>query len=292
MFLKKLMTTSICHQHVLRYSRSTRSNRLEKLKKYKKNHSIGFEQFVLSLENKNHKVQTDILIKSYLEDPIYTQWAQLNLRGFDYFLELDSEALQLVIKHFPNTHILFLRALKNHVKEFEIIDQNFPHLLARQYRVDREVEVVTTFLQEEARLKLLDFVLDSKRNGLMKPFKFQYPVDDILNGLHFILPKDGNVSLFYENGNMAIQGEMKKNLRQGDWIAFYPDQTPCAEGTYHEGLQNGEWSYFYQSGDLKARGCFVKDEKHETWIESDLNGEILEVLYQNGKVLQTKKIAK
>ncbi len=265
---------------------------MENLKKYKKNHSQGFEQFVLSLESKNQKVQSDILIKSYLEDPIYTKWAHQNLRGFDYFLELDSEAFQLIIKHFPNTSILFLRALKNHPKEFEIIDQNFPHLLAKQYRVDREVETVTTFLQEESRLKLLDFVLESKKNGLMLPFKFKLPTDDILNGLHFVLPKEGSVSVFFDNGSMAIQGEMKKGLREGDWIAFYPDQTPCAEGTYLEGLQVGEWSYFYQSGDLKARGCYEKDEKHEAWFEFDLNGDAQEVLYQHGKILNIKKNAK
>ena len=48
--------------------------------------------------------------------------------------------------------------------------------------------------------------------------------------------------MFYNNGAMAIQGEMKKGLREGDWIVFYPDQAPCAEGTYQSGHQTGEWS--------------------------------------------------
>ena len=61
---------------------------MENLKKYKKNHAQGFEQFILSLENKSQKVQQDILIKCFLEDPIYTHWAQLNLRGFEYFFRI------------------------------------------------------------------------------------------------------------------------------------------------------------------------------------------------------------
>ena len=103
------------------------------------------------------------------------------------FLELDSDSIQIIIKHFPNAHILFWRALKNHSNEFEIIDQNFPHLLAKQYRVDREVEVVTTFLQEESRLKILDFVLESKKDGILKPYKFNYPSDDILKWQSFLI---------------------------------------------------------------------------------------------------------
>ncbi len=211
------------------------------------------------------------------------------MRGFDYFLELDQDEMQIIIKHFPNAHLLFLRALKNHPREFEIVDANFPHLISKQYRVDREVEKVTAFLQEESKLKILDYVLEAKREGLIRPFKFKYPQDDILNGNHLEIPRDGKVSLFYDDGVMAMQGEMNKGAREGDWIVFYPDQTPCAEGTYHQGNQVGEWSFFYQNGDLKSQGLYDNNEKHETWKEYDLNGEFQEILYQHGKMLQAKK---
>lgn len=114
---------------------------------------------------------------------------------------------------------------------------------------------------------------------------------------------------YFRNGNVESITELKDDKYEGHHTSFYQSGQKKEEGIYINDLKNGVWSTFYSNGNRKMIETYkgnllhgsvthfneneriVKNEiynygkKHGTHFEKDNNGEMVEVIYKNGKLL-------
>jgi antitoxin component YwqK of YwqJK toxin-antitoxin module len=81
------------------------------------------------------------------------------------------------------------------------------------------------------------------QDGSVK-FRFaRYLSDD---GSHWI--RQGRFQAFYENGQIASEGQFDRNRESGLWRNFHENGQVAAEGHYQDGRKVGEWHYWDVAG--------------------------------------------
>ncbi len=85
-------------------------------------------------------------------------------------------------------------------------------------------------------------------------------------------PYTGNVKKLYDNGQVAIEGEVVSGLREGEWKWYYPNGKLKRTSIYKKGKKNGKTVYYYPNGNKKSEIYFVED-KNIRQISWDKNGK-------------------
>jgi len=119
-----------------------------------------------------------------------------------------------------------------------------------------------------------------------------------------------NIKLFYDNGNLASEGQELDGKRMGDWSSFFEDGSLKSMAKYKSGFviqkkefyKTGEVSmssfmlngtdrmqtyYYFKNGNMKKQGA-VNANKLETgeWLFYNEKGdEVKTVVYDNGQII-------
>lgn len=82
--------------------------------------------------------------------------------------------------------------------------------------------------------------------------------------------------LFYENGNLKLEGEIKDGKRTGIWKAYYEDGTLWSEGEFVNGERNGYGLNYYPNGKLRMEGDYKNDKQAGKWKYYNEQGVLIE----------------
>ncbi|HSP87390.1 MAG TPA: toxin-antitoxin system YwqK family antitoxin [Ignavibacteriaceae bacterium] len=101
---------------------------------------------------------------------------------------------------------------------------------------------------------------------------------DFVNG-----KKHGSFKIYYENGNLEMEGQIKENKNDGHWKYYYQDGTLESEGNFANDLIEGKWSWFYPTGKIKETAEYKNGLREGNTIVYDEDGKIIsEKMYKMG----------
>ncbi len=109
-------------------------------------------------------------------------------------------------------------------------------------------------------------------------------VYEVVNG-----KKSGSFKIYYENKNLAIEGQLDENKNTGLWKYYFPNGAIESEGNFKNDSANGEWKWYFKNSALKEKGNFEKGKKEGKWFSYDENGKVIkELMYKDGKEIDKK----
>ncbi|MCK5073411.1 MAG: hypothetical protein KAQ98_08310 [Bacteriovoracaceae bacterium] len=257
------------------------------LTRHKKNAENGFKKFTLNLETMTEQKQKDILEIAFLEDPIYTRWIIQNIIDIDYLLKLDDSDILKIYKTIPQPLEMFLYSFINTKWEKTFLEQKFPHNLKKQYLEEKKLsaEKITKSQKDSARFAIIKKIREFQDSCEIPKFDWKIPTHNIVSGLHMNPPKEGEFIIKYDEGTVALQGQYKAKLREGNWKHYFPTGSIMAEGNYADGEKTGEWTFYFPSTSLKAEGYYDDNLKNGEWFVYDKSGKMKIVFFERGKII-------
>lgn len=111
-------------------------------------------------------------------------------------------------------------------------------------------------------------VVDAWANGEPKELRFYESGDSPESELY-------RQQLFYENGQLKLEGNKIDSLRVGKWKEWYEDGTLMREGLYIFGKQNGLHLSYYANGEVKERANYEDGELSGPYRLLDAKGGVL-----------------
>lgn len=254
------------------------------LNKHKKKGLEGFKKFVCSLEGMADKTRLKVVQVAILEDPVYLMAAMSNLINFEYLFKFDGEEKQKIFNSVPGGIKTLLFAIKGHPREVEFIN-DLDSKTVTQYKDESEYFTPPSFGQTLTAQKSFVEAMRKLQEGFaIKSFEWKLPSDGVINGLAFSsASSNGTFILKYDSGIVALEGELEKKIRIGEWKHYYPNGTIMAEGVYISNEKAGPWTFYYSNENVKAKGEFRENLKEGEWEEYDKNGEMFQVNYKRGK---------
>lgn len=89
---------------------------------------------------------------------------------------------------------------------------------------------------------------------------------------------------YYPNHQKFYEGEFKDNKKDGDWTVWYDNGNVWSEGSYEKGLDEGKRQGYYESGVIHFSGQYKKGKMTGTWTFYDEKGTVVkEVDYDKKK---------
>lgn len=253
------------------------------LSKHKKLGAKGFKKFVLNLELFPEDTVREMTQVGLLEDPVYMKWALENKVEFSLFVDLDYEhVLEVMDRLKPRGLQTIMFAMKNSKDENEFVENKLPEKLQREYWDIHEITPVTKVQQDQARVRIMEILFDLEVEGEIPTFNWKIPPAKILEGHHISIDDDGNYKMFYEDGNLALEGKVENKLREGFWKHYYPNGIVMAEGIYIQGEKEDEWSFYYPDGRDRSIGKFKMSLKDGIWKEIGKDGKVIQINYKAG----------
>ena len=251
---------------------------------YKKKGAEGFMEFVETLEGRD-KEEYDLFVQdALLEDPVYMKWVIPNIITYEYIVHLNLEEMASLSKTLRNPIKTLLLSFHGTKKENEFMEKKLTTELRKDYLNEAlSINKIEPAQQVSARSRIVKAIRKLQKTREISPFPWILPFNDILNGSNYEIKKDGSFILYFENEIIALQGNIKNQLRNGLWEHFYPDGTLMAEGEYKKGMKDGYWKFFYQEGHLKLEGLYVDDKRHDDWIKYDKQGNNSIISYESGR---------
>jgi len=92
---------------------------------------------------------------------------------------------------------------------------------------------------------------------------------DVKNGY-----KHGDFILYFENGNIAMQGQLDSNRNIGKWSYYFPDGKLESEGYFNLDIPDGKWIWYFPGGKLKEKGEYNNGVRIGIWRQFDENGKL------------------
>lgn len=99
--------------------------------------------------------------------------------------------------------------------------------------------------------------------------------------------KDGIRKIYYLNGQLSGQGEIKNKKENGPWVYWHENGQKAREGNFNEGKRTGTHTYWYPNGNLRGIGNF-KDDKYDgkwTMYKEDGSDETIQ-FYKGGELVK------
>ncbi|HLT22880.1 MAG TPA: hypothetical protein VKZ84_05535 [Bacteriovoracaceae bacterium] len=246
------------------------------LDRIKKKQLNGFKEFVQNMEITSSSKRIHIFMTGVLEDPIYMNWVMKNIKNFSHVLELSSEDLEAVLMFQEQMVGIFAKSIaKEDIDPLSLL----PRL---GNRVRDELSYLGDLSPQEidsARFYMIKMTRKLQMEEKITGFNWLLPPQDVFFNKHI---KDGKEQIFFDNGNLAAEGEYAKAKRIGYWRHNYDTGKILAEGEYLDGLKVGTWVFYYGNGEIKSQGKYMHDQKHGTWQEWDRNGVMTEIKYREG----------
>ncbi len=78
--------------------------------------------------------------------------------------------------------------------------------------------------------------------------------------------KNGDFKLFYPDGILMGQGQIKDGRPNGEWIAYYSNGNKKGVGTALNGYKFGKWIYYNDDGTIE--GIIIYDNKNKEKLEN------------------------
>ena len=76
---------------------------------------------------------------------------------------------------------------------------------------------------------------------------------------------DGYKKIYYLNGVLSGQGEIKNGTEDGFWTYWYDNGKKAREGNFVQGKSEGTHKYWFPSGQLRAIGNFKNGKYDGKW---------------------------
>jgi antitoxin component YwqK of YwqJK toxin-antitoxin module len=92
---------------------------------------------------------------------------------------------------------------------------------------------------------------------------------EVLDGL-----KHGEFKIYFEDGNLEMQGQIDSNRNVGKWQYFYPDGKIESEGNFNLNKPDGNWIWNYPDGKRKEVGEYSNGIRIGKWLQYDNNGNV------------------
>ena len=87
--------------------------------------------------------------------------------------------------------------------------------------------------------------------------------------------RDGEIKVYYENGNHMHTGHYKNGKQDGEWKHYYKKGNLKRTGYYKNGEQDGEWKHYYEDYDKDGKLMRVENykdgEPEGRWEHYDVN---------------------
>jgi antitoxin component YwqK of YwqJK toxin-antitoxin module len=87
--------------------------------------------------------------------------------------------------------------------------------------------------------------------------------------------KDGEVKVYFENGELNEVRSYKKNSMDGTWLTFNKNKIKIAEAHYLNGKKDGKWLIWDENGALIYELEYTSGEKTGVWKNYDKNGNLV-----------------
>jgi len=112
--------------------------------------------------------------------------------------------------------------------------------------------------------------------------------DGVPVGIHRYYDTTGvvvNAHLYNEKGEKISEGIIdEQGRRMGEWIDFYTTGEVRAKGTYVNNQRSGLWTFYYRSGSIEQKGRFERGRFQGAWTWYYPNGNVWrEERYMNGR---------
>ena len=99
--------------------------------------------------------------------------------------------------------------------------------------------------------------------------------------------KDGQKTIYYLNGALYGQGEIRNKKEIGFWVYWYENGKKAREGNFLEGKREGMHAYWYANGNLRGTGHFKNDRYDGKWTMYNEDGsQAIEQIYKNGELIK------
>ena len=95
---------------------------------------------------------------------------------------------------------------------------------------------------------------------------------------------DGQKQVYYLNGQLYGQGEIRNKKENGFWTYWHENGQKAREGSFNEGKRTGTHTYWYPNGTLRGVGNFKNDKYDGKWIMYKEDGsQTIEQFYKDGE---------
>lgn len=257
---------------------------MQTLKKHKKKGEEGFKNFIYFLEEAPQSTKNNIIFIALLEDPVYMQYILKNLQTFDRMTLLDSNEIITLIQSLPNPIQTFVYALSGEQIEERFITNSLPPTMKREYQDEKSfITDNTPAKKNAAQFSIIKTIHGLQKNLRITSRSFSIPPSDILYGRSGSTSDNGQYEQLFENGSIALLGNIKRTLREGSWQHYYPNGQLMAEGIYINDDKAGTWKFYYSNGNIKSSGEFVENLKQGEWKNYTISGQPSSVKFNRGK---------
>jgi len=257
---------------------------MEMFHKHKKKDIDGFREFVLFFEQLSVAKQELILDVGILEDPLYLSWITRNMLTFLSLFELDQNDFNKIIPLIPNKFITLAKAFYKKTPEETELLARFPQTWIKQYKEEFELlKDMRINMQENSQALIIQSIRKHIKLIDYKKLSWKIPPIEIVTLQRNPL-KDGTYEICYDNGNLAMAGDLEKYRRHGYWEFYFEDGNIATQGVYNQGLKEGSWSFYNKNCALKACGQFHQDHKEGPWEEWNREGIKKNKKYHRGKL--------
>ncbi len=254
------------------------------LSRHKKKGYDGFKYFVGFLETLSSEKRREIVEDAILEDPVYMIWILKNMINMNYLSSMDSKSIESFFTNCPNVLEAIAKSIISHPLKDTIITHFVPASLKKELLDLMEIfKNIPKGSQDAAQFFILERVRSLQSKGIIEEFNWKLPGPDIAFEPHNKI-QNGQFELRYENGTIALSGQITLTKREGAWLHNYSNGQLMAEGGYKKGLRDGVWTFYTTDGTLKSKGKFQEDRKNGIWQEKNYQGNMIEVSYNKGKV--------
>ncbi|MFT6071323.1 MAG: hypothetical protein ACJAT2_000505 [Bacteriovoracaceae bacterium] len=254
------------------------------LSKHKKKGLDGFKKFVCSLEGMSEATRLKVVQVAILEDPVYLMAALSNMVSFDYIFRYEGADAQKIYEAVPGGVQSLLFALYAHDKAEQFLSHldegtKLSYRDEKEYLKEPEAPQINT-----ARNSFVKAMRALQQDFQIADFEWNLPSTSVINGEGFSSAESTGVfHLTYDTGIKALEGELEKKLRVGEWKHYYPNGAIMAEGFYVSSEKAGNWVFYYADGSVKSKGEYRENLREGQWEEYDRDGEMIHVIYKRGK---------
>lgn len=254
------------------------------LERIKKRQWDGLKDFVESIEVTGATQRQQIMMNGILEDPIFMRWVTRNVRSFDDFLNLSSDEVDKVVRASDAMLTVIAKALPvADEEELQKFAPCFPRVFGKLRDEISYLKDVPLPERESAQFFVLKTVRKLQREEAISGFQWQLPPQEVFHEKSSV--KEGTLTITFEDGTVALEGEVLRGKRIGIWRHYYDNGRLLAEGNYQEGVKAGPWRFYFGNGELRSEGKYLNDLRHGAWKEYDRNGGVRTSEWSEGKKL-------
>ena len=242
--------------------------------RHKKKEVEGFKKYVEDLETSPFKKKVEKFQMAALEDPIYMYWVAMNIFNMRHFFNLDAGDVEVIIESIKEWEKVLVNAFHKSLYEPELIpilNKLKPDIKEKyDYQITLTgTESISPEMNEKNQFSIIKTFRRLQKSQTVSGHPWKLPEDFNILKPRKINNPSGPFTLTFENGQLALEGELKKTQRIGPWKHFFPNGKLMASGEYKDDELNGEWVFYYPNGLKKAQGSFEESKKIGKWQEWD-----------------------